>query len=411
MALDIYGGDPRIIATQQELLRLTHALDLGINELQEAAFSSMGTVFDFLPNPLPNLQLAFSLPSVIDRLERLRTGLLHAAEGYFSTEAQISRALASIFEPVSQLGWFMMQPNPISAALSEQMNRAAATLAVVGLTGVPSGPKSHLVGQAVRFAVAAAGASSPQHLLARSHATSLLFGLKVDGTGSARLVSQQPVSPAKNIYGFVSRLQNHYWSPASSVRIEVFKKDTGRDLVVYVPGTQSFLPGSSNPLNIQSNLTAMGGVVPSPSQQAVTDALASLGAGPKDSVLFVGHSQGALLAGNLAASEQPYQVKGLISLGGPIGHLDLKVPTIAIEHAADPVPQLAGSANPMRENWVSVSSSASFETLVDAHRISSYANTAAELAGSDNPGYRNVMSQLIPSGSEGQEYLFEIRRN
>ena len=411
MALDIYGGDPRIIATQHELLRLAGCLELAANELEAAVFARTEMVFDFLPNPLPNLQLAFQLPALIDRLRQLRSGLLVAAEGYFSTEAQITHTLTYLFQPLADLNWFMAQPNPVSMALSEQVTRAATTLAVVGLTGMPSSGKSQVVGQAVRMAVAAAGGNSPQHLLAQAHVNSLMFGMPVDGSGSAKLISHQPISPAKNIYGFVSRLQNHYWSPASSIRIEVYQKPGGRDLVVYVPGTQSFLPGGNNPLNIQSNLTAMGGVAASPSQQAVSDALKSIGAGKNDSVLFVGHSQGALLAGNLASSTQAYEVKGLISLGGPIGHLDIKAPVVAIQHAADPVPQLSGVANPMRENWVTVSSDGEFETLVDAHRISSYAQTAAELAGSDNAGYQNVMQQLIPQGVAGEEYLFEIRKD
>lgn len=411
MALDIYGGDPRIIATQQELLRVAGALEIAVNELEAAVYARPEMVLDFVPNPLPNLQLAIQLPAVIARLRQLRSGLMVAAESYFSTEAQITHVLTNLFEPVADLNWLMVQPNPVSMALSEQVTRAAATMAVVGLIGVPSTGKAQVVGQAVRMAVAAAGGNSPQHLLAKSHVNSLLFGIPIDASGSAKLVSTQSVAPAKNIYGLAVRLQNHYWSPASSIRVEVFQRASGRDFVVYVPGTQSFLPGGANPLNIQSNLTAMGGVLPSPSQQAVSQALAFLGAGKKDSVLFVGHSQGALLTGNIASGPQPYGVKGLIALGGPIGHLDIQAPVVAIQHAADPVPHLSGQANPIRENWVTVSSDAKFETLVDAHRISSYANTAAELATSENLGYQRVMQQLIPQGTEGKEYLFEIRRN
>ena len=411
MALDIYGGDPRIIATQQELLRSAAALEIAINELDAAMFANPEMFLDILPNPLPSIQLAFALPGLIERLQRLRTGLQLAAESYFSTEAQITRLLTELMQPLANLSWFMMQPNPVSAALSEQVSRAAATMAVVGLTGVPAMGKAQVLGQAVRMAVAANGGISPQQLLARSHVNSLMLGIPVDVGGSARLISSQSVVPAKNVFGFARRLQDHYWSPASSIRIEVFERRGGRDMVVYVPGTQSFLPGSDNPLNIQSNLTAMGGVVQAPSQQAVSDALSRLNAGKNDSVLFVGHSQGALLAGNLASSSQPYEVKGLVSLGGPIGHLNLEVPVVAIQHAADPVPQLAGVANPMRENWVTISSDQAFESLVQAHRVSSYVHTAAELAGSDNAGYQNVMKQLIPEGNAGREYLFEIRRD
>jgi hypothetical protein len=409
MALDIYGGDPRIIATQQELLRLAQALQLACNELDAAVFASPDLLLDFVPNPIPNLQLALQLPRVTERMQQLCQGLRVAAESYFSTEAQITHLLTNLFRPLTDLHPLTLSANPISVALADQISRAAATMAVVGLTGVPSLGKSQVVGQAVRLAVAAAGSISPQQLLAKSHVSSLALGIPVDASGVSKMISSQPISPARNIYGFVSRLQNHYWSPASSIRVEVYQRPAGRDLVVYVPGTQSFLPGGSNPLNIQSNLTAMGAVVASPSQQAVSDALAKLNAGKGDAVTFVGHSQGALLAGNLASQDQDYQVRGLISLGGPIGHLDIQVPVVAIQHAADPVPQLSGRANPMLENWVTISSNAEFESLVEAHRISSYAQTAAELAGSDNPGYQRIMRQLIPRGDSGREYLFEIR--
>jgi pimeloyl-ACP methyl ester carboxylesterase len=206
----------------------------------------------------------------------------------------------------------------------------------------------------------------------------------------------------------VRRLQQNYWNPVSAVRIEAYRTATGRDLVVYVPGTQSFLPGSKNPLNIPSNLTAMGNVAKAPSQQAVEDALKHLEAGHNDRVLFVGHSQGALIAGNIAEGATPYQVMGLVSLGGPISHLNLEVPVIAIQHDSDPVPSLSGGVNPMRENWVTVSSSQSFDSLVDAHKISSYAATALELAGSQDEGYRRVSKLMATQGDVGVEYLFEL---
>ena len=411
MALDIYGGDPRIIATQNELLRIAGSLEQAASHLEEAWLAPPDLVLEFIPNPLPNLQLAIRLPAVINRLRELRSGLIHAAESYFSTEAQVHRFLSSLFEPYTSLNWFLVQPNPISGVLNEQVTRAAATMAVVGLTGVPSFGKAQLIGQATNLAVATMGATSPRAALAQSQVNAQFFGLKVDADGSAKLLAQRDIRPAANIYGQVLRLQQHYWSPASSIRIEVYPTGNGRELVVYVPGTQSFLPGSKNPLNIQSNLTAMGGVVASPSQQAVQRALDQLGVGKGDKVLFVGHSQGALIAGNLAQAQNDYQVKGLISLGGPISHLDLKVPVLAIQHDSDPVPSLSGGVNPMRENWVSVSSDQRFSSLVDAHKISSYTVTAAELMGSDNPGFTRIAKELVPQGTAGIEYLFEISRD
>ena len=411
MALDIYGGDPRIIATQQGLYRIASLMEQAASQLEEAWLSPPDTFFELIPNPIPNIQLALTLPALIETLRSIRDKLNYAAESYFSTEAQVQRFLTTLFESFTKLNWFLSQPNPVSGVLNDQVMRTAATFAVVGLTGIPSFGKAQLVAQATNLTVAAMGGTSPKDFLARSHVTSLTMGIKVDALGAATLVSSASTKPAANLYGQVLRLQQNYWSPASSIRIEVFPTRTGRDLVVYIPGTQSFLPGSKNPLNIQSNLTAMGNVVPSPSQMAVRNALEQLGAGKNDRALFVGHSQGALIAGNLASSDQPYEVKGLISLGGPISHLDLKVPVLAIQHAADPVPALSGGVNPMAENWVTVSSDRSFENLVSAHKISSYAETTAELMGSENPGFRRIAKELLPEGGAGTEYLFEISRN
>ena len=166
----------------------------------------------------------------------------------------------------------------------------------------------------------------------------------------------------------------------------------------------------SNPLNLRSNITAIGKVAPSPTELAINSALQQLGAGDQDQVLFVGHSQGALVSGNLASSPQPYQVSGLISFGGPIAHIDLKVPTVAISHEADPVPLLAGGVNPLRENWVNISSNAGFSDLIDAHAMGSYIDTAVEVDESKDIGLGLVTQKLGFEASQGVEYLFEIRR-
>jgi pimeloyl-ACP methyl ester carboxylesterase len=163
-------------------------------------------------------------------------------------------------------------------------------------------------------------------------------------------------------------------------------------------------------LNIRSGIAALGGSV-APSEQAVQQALAQLGAGSGDRVLFIGHSQGALVAGNISEQTQPYEVKGLISFGGPISHLDLSAPTIAISHQSDPVSVLGGGVNPMRENWVTVSGDAKFESLVDAHRMAAYEKTAAELDQANDEGFRRIQGKLWQDrGVFGLRYSFEIAR-
>jgi pimeloyl-ACP methyl ester carboxylesterase len=235
------------------------------------------------------------------------------------------------------------------------------------------------------------------------------LGLPKDLAGSANLTEIKKVLTVESMAQHAERLRMAY-GPGSRIQIEVFPLGYGRQINVYVPGTQSFSFGGNNPLNIRSGLTALGGSV-APSEQAVQDALTQLGAGQGDRVLFIGHSQGALVAGNIVTAPQPYEIKGLISFGGPISHLDIKVPTIAIAHQSDPVPVLGGGVNPMRENWVSVSGHSKFETLVDAHRLNGYEKTAAELDESSDPGFRRIQNKLWQDpGVSGLKYSFEIRR-
>jgi pimeloyl-ACP methyl ester carboxylesterase len=182
--------------------------------------------------------------------------------------------------------------------------------------------------------------------------------------------------------------------------------------VVYIPGTQSLDLWGKNPLNMRSNLTAFGGVSASPTQLAVSDALTQVKADESDSVLFVGHSQGALVAARLAITDQPYQVAGLVSLGGPIAQFDLQVPVIALQNQGDPVPHLGGQINPMQENWVTASNEREFDSVVDAHKVSSYVEFAKKLDANHDPGLIRIHEQItqMPNQS-GLRYVFELSRD
>jgi pimeloyl-ACP methyl ester carboxylesterase len=237
------------------------------------------------------------------------------------------------------------------------------------------------------------------------------LGVFPDKTGSAQLTAVNRVSSAVNLEQAASKLQRSYGPPHSSIRVEVFSHGWGRQLVVYLPGTQNVSLAGSNPLNMRSTLVALGGAASAPSQTAVVDALNQLGAGPSDKVTFVGHSQGALISANVAREQQDYEVSGLVSFGGPISHIDLKVPTIAVGHQGDPVPLLGGGVNPLRENWVTISAPGDFGDLVDAHSMSGYVETSRTLQTNPDLGLSRVSSAIWDSPEmSGLEYVFEICR-
>lgn len=409
MGLEIYGGNPQVVASYEELQRIAGQLTLAAERLEEAIYEPQQLLFDFLPNPVPQIQLMFMLPGLIERVRALAYKTQLAAEAYFSTEARIMLLVQQTLQPLALLSPIISSPNPISQGSAEVVTKAAAAFAVLGLTGAPSLGKTVLVSTATTLLPLAAGYQSAPRMIQGIQQSQLSLGFLHDLRGNSKLMKLSEAQTVESISDHASRLRDAYGT-GSRISIEVYPLGEGRQINVYVPGTQAFSFAGSNPLNIRSGLTALGGSV-APSQQAVQQALAQLGAGALDQVLFIGHSQGALVAGNIAQQPQPYEVKGLISFGGPISHLDLKVPTIAISHQSDPVSVLGGGVNPMRENWVTVSGDAKFETLVDAHRMSSYEVTAAELDATNDEGFRRIEAKLGQDpGLQGLRYSFEISR-
>ena len=399
MAVDIYGGDIRVIAARDELFRISSNLDLAAYHLRESPLSAPSLFLDLLPNPLPNIQLAVQLPAVIAEIERLASACRMAAESYFSTEAQIMGFLQQLFRPLSDASGLLSAANPVSVAMSDIVSQTGAALAVIGLITAPSLGSSQLIAQGARVVSHSSGFKTPAAMLAGN--VPLIPG------GTAMLASQASIIQTGGLSGLVHALRSGYWSPASSIRIQSFAERGGRALVVLIPGTQNFSPLGTNPLNITSNFGAFAGTG-SPSQSAVEAALRSVGAGKGDRVIFVGHSQGGLIAANLATKPQEYEVSGLITLGSPISHLPLEVPTVSLQHQQDPVPLLSGTRNPLTENWVTISSGQQFESLVQAHHISSYAQTAAQAQAQDNAGLTSVLQRMnLPQG-QATEMVFRL---
>ena len=412
MALEIYGGDPRVIATREELFRIALALRNSASELNAAMFAPPEVLFDFIPNPIPNIQLAIRVPRVSSELEQLANSCDIAAESYFSTEARVSHIFQDLIDPLRAVTPLLAVQSPLSSFLTDRIGPIAGAFAVVGLLAGPSRGASAVIGGAIQLAPIAVARPTVQSFLAGSQLTARSLGIPVDASGSATLIKTGVAAPPKNLADLAIRLQSTYSNPSSAIKIESYQISSGKQFLVYIPGTQSISLAGSNPLNLRSNLTAMAGVIQAPSEQAVRDAIAKAGAGKNDKVLLIGHSQGALIAGNIALAAEDYQVSGIVSFAGPIGHLKLDVPVLAIQHAADPVPLLSGQANPLAQDWVTASSDREFGDLVAAHRLDGYLETAAELDQSQQVGLNRVKALLWPDfQGSGKEYVFKIERD
>ena len=409
MGLDVYGGNPVVVANYNELVRVSKALQLAASNLDHARFAGVGFSIAELG---PQIQLSMLLPGLVDRVKDLAIKAEMAADAYFSAESRVVGLINQVLSPLSTLSTYMGQPIAIMDGSTKLLANLGAIFAVAGLTGKANLAKTAMVAGSIRMTTAAFGYNSAQHLLGEQQANLKLAQVKLDVNGSAKLVTLSKVSSVNAIGDHAAAVAKAYDKPGSRILIDVYKNGYGRNIVVYIPGTQSLNFGGENPLNIRSNLTAFGGLEKSPTQSAIDSALSQLKTGPSDSVLLVGHSQGALVGAQMATSEQPYQVAGLISFGGPISQFGLEVPVISLQNHGDPVPHLSGQVNPLASNWVTASNPGEYASVIDAHKMASYVDSARELDQSDDPGFRRIHEQIgIQPNKPGMRYVFELSRD
>jgi hypothetical protein len=306
-------------------------------KLAAEELGAFGSIETLLSNPLHQLQYRMAIVSVLTKLEKLHGSCLLASEQYFSTEAQIHRRFEIDFIP--QL--------------------AAVTTNI---------------------------------------ATSL--GWKLDQKVSATKTRTIPTQPPNSITELLDRLWQVSTKGEPTVGIDFFQTADQRTAIVYIPGTQTLgLGDGSNPLDLQSNILAMQGNGLAASERAVLEAMNQAGIAPTDEVIFVGHSQGGMVAGNLAQNPAGYITAGLVTIGAPIAQLKLsKVPVMAIEHVNDPIPNTSGRVNPLTKNWVTIqrtSQASESDAPMHSHSLKSYKNTTQEVDVSKSKGIVNIKQQLL----------------
>ncbi len=325
-------------------------------KLCSEALSSWGPIETLLSDPLKQIQFRLMTIPIHQKLERLYLSCLIASENYFTTEAQIHRRFETTLIP----------------ELAQ---------------------------------------------LATSFGTSL--GWKLDSKVSAEQVlesrSQRPTS--------ITNMLDRLWKLSSKVEptigIDVFDNPTGNQTaVVYIPGTQTFGFGDGvNPLDMASNIQAMSSSGEAASEKAVLLAIRQASISSNDEVILVGHSQGGMVAGNLAAYPTGFIAAGLVAIGAPLAHIkNLKVPVMAIEHVNDPVPNLSGKANPIKKNWVTVqriSEKPESNALMFSHSLKSYRNTTVAIDSSSDVGIKNIKQEIfqkLGTAKPSRSYEFVISR-
>jgi pimeloyl-ACP methyl ester carboxylesterase len=189
--------------------------------------------------------------------------------------------------------------------------------------------------------------------------------------------------------------------------------DGSRAYIVDLPGTKAWnLPGGvDTALNdAGTNVHAMGGDVTT-RQKAIAEALHLAGANSTDPVMLIGHSQGGIVAAQIAqaagTSDFNYNVTHVVTAGAPIARIDIpnNVQVLALENSHDIVPHLDAADNPDRPNLTTVTFDNQQGTIVGDHSIEQvYVPAAQALDTSTDPSvtaYRDSAGAFLSAAGDG----------
>lgn len=127
---------------------------------------------------------------------------------------------------------------------------------------------------------------------------------------------------------------------------------------IIIRGTQEWTAGTTNIQDMHTNFNAIAGVE-SDQTRAIKAAMADMGIQPTEAVEFVGHSQGGIVAAQLASDTEicnRYTVAAVLTAGSPTaGYTPVtSVGMLNLENTRDQVPALDGRENVNRGNNLTV---------------------------------------------------------
>lgn len=229
--------------------------------------------------------------------------------------------------------------------------------------------------------------------------------------------SRRTATPPRNVTDLVTDLTGLTGPRGAVVEItQLPRADGTSSWVVAIPGTQDWSVGHDDPLDLASNLQAMGGQT-ADSTRAVLAAMAAAGIGPHEPVVLAGHSQGGLVASQIAALGG-YAVGAVLTVGSPTGSsaTAATVPTLSLEHESDVVPALDGRApsdDPRRTTVRGRAPREARRSFSRSHGTREYAELAEQVDASDHESvahWRETVDELLGDGEAGTTRAYRLQR-
>jgi hypothetical protein len=237
-------------------------------------------------------------------------------------------------------------------------------------------------------------------------------GLAPEGPGHVSMSRYQPAwagSAPGSLAGAMSRIADLEDAPDASLAVErVTGRDGRRRYVVELPGMRH-LGTSADPLDLSGAVSAME-FRDTAYTRCVRSALDAAKVPPGADVMLVGHSQGGIVAMDLAGDPSfnggRVHVTQVVAAGSPISAMRAvgKTRVFSVENVNDVVTHLDAidsAARPQSVDRLTYQFAADLHDVVGTHDPRRYAAALAALDGSSNPLYRDMSTGIAPylSGS------------
>lgn len=225
--------------------------------------------------------------------------------------------------------------------------------------------------------------------------------VEVGGPEAVTRSSESPLTQPSSVAAIFDGVLSAYAATdengdtTAGVRIVAVKQPDGTNAyIVNIPGTESNTAnGNSNPLDYTSNIRLVSGQS-SAASRAVAEAMARAGIPSDAPVLLAGHSQGGMIAQELATDPSftgQYNVTNVLTAGSPTQPyaIDPNIDYLAIAHPADIVPMFDGGG--------AMSNGTTYQQPPNVHVVST-----------DNPPFPGSIGDLIPAMHDQATYREDL---